>query len=99
MGQLEFLKKALPSKVKDMMLMIQKIPDQLWTQLDKIYGDPKVMLREAMDELHAQDASKLGVNFIAKLAATLVDTETLLDSNANGDYLRDCPHPGYASTC
>ena len=87
MGQLEFLEKALPSKVKDRMSMIQKTPDQLWTQLDKIYGDPKVMLREAMDELHALDASNLGVNFIAKLAATLVDTETLLDNNAKGDYL------------
>ena len=45
------------------------------------------MLQEAMEELHALDASNLGGNFMAKLAMTLVDTEALLDQNGNGDYL------------
>ena len=90
MGQLEFLEKALPSKVKDRMSMIQKSPEQLWMQLDEMFADPKIMIREAMEELHSIDAAKLGVNFISKLAATLLDTETLLDANGNGDYLR---HP------
>ena len=55
-----------------------------------MFGDSKVMLREAMDELHSLDHKKLGDNFIHKFAATLIDTEALLDANQNGDYLR---HP------
>ena len=78
MGQLEFLEIALPEKVKDKMSLVQKTTDQLWVQLDEMFADPKVMLKEAMEELHAIDAAKLGENFIAKLAATLVDTETLM---------------------
>ena len=48
------------------------------------------MLREAMEELHTLDVGKLGENFKAKLATTLVNTTALLDQNGNGDYLR---HP------
>ena len=60
MGQLEFLEKALPGKVKDKKSLIQKSKDQLWVQLDEMFADPRVMLKEAMEELHAIDASKLG---------------------------------------
>ena len=90
MGQLEFLEKAIPKWVKERMSMIRKTPEQLWEQLDEMFGDSKVMLREAMDELHSLDHKKLGDNFIHKFAATLIDTEALLDANQNGDYLR---HP------
>ena len=90
MGQLEFLEKALPKWVKERMSLIRKTPEQLWEQLEEMFGDSKVMLREAMDELHSLDYKKLGDNFIHKLAATLIDTEALLDANQNGDYLR---HP------
>ena len=55
-----------------------------------MFADPKVMLREAMDELHILDHKKLWDSFIHKFAATLIDTEALLDANQNGDYLR---HP------
>ena len=72
------------------MSLVKKTPEQLWKQLDDMFADPKVMLREAMDELHSLDHKKLGKNFIYKFAATLLDTETLLDANENGDYLR---HP------
>ena len=41
-----------------------------------------------MEELHNLNASKLGGNFMAKPATTLVDTEALLDQNGIGDYLR-----------
>ena len=90
MGQLEFLEKAIPKWVKERMSLIRKTPEQLWEQLDAMFADPKVMLREAMDELHSLDHRKLGDSFIQKFAATLVDTEVLLDANQNGDYLR---HP------
>ena len=90
MGQLEFLEKAIPKWVKERMSLIRKTPEQLWEQLDEMFADPKVMLREAMDELHSLDHRKLGDSFIHKFAATLVDTEVLLDANQNGDYLR---HP------
>ena len=90
MGQLEFLEKALPKWVKERMSLIRKTPEQLWKQLDDMFADPKVMLKEAMDELHSLDHRKLGDNFIHKFAATLLDTEALLDANQNGDYLR---HP------
>ena len=90
MGQLEFLEKAIPKWVKERMSLIRKTPEQLWEQLDAMFADPKVMLREAMDELHGLDHRKLGDSFIHKFAATLIDTEALLDANQNGDYLR---HP------
>ena len=90
MGQLEFLEKAIPKWVKERMSLIRKTPEQLWEQLDAMFADPKVMLREAMDELHSLDHRKLGDSFIHKFAATLIDTEALLDANQNGDYLR---HP------
>ena len=90
MGQLEFLVKALPAKIRVRMSLIQKTPDQILAQLEDIFEDPLVMLQEVMEELHALDASNLGENFMAKLATTLVDIEALLDQNENGDYLR---HP------
>ena len=90
MGQLEFLERAIPKWVKERMSLVKKTPEQLWKQLDDMFADPKVMLREAMDELHSLDHKTLGKNFIYKFAATLLDTETLLDANENGDYLR---HP------
>ena len=37
--------------------------------------------------MHSLDHRKLGDNFIHKFAATLLDTEALLDANQNGDYL------------
>ena len=46
--------------------MIRKTPEQLWAQLDEMFADPKVMLREAMDELHSLDHKKLGDSFIQK---------------------------------
>ena len=52
-----------------------------------MFADPKVMLKEAMDELHSLDHRKLGDNFIHKFTVTLLDTEALLDANQNGDYL------------
>ena len=101
MGQLEFLEKAVPKWVKERMSLIRKTPEQLWEQLDAMFGDPKVMLREAMDELHSLDHRKLGDSFIHKFAATLIDTEALLDANQNGDYLRHPrkggTHPGQAA--
>ena len=90
MGQLEFLEKAIPKKVKEKMSLVSKTPEQLWKQLDDMFADPKVMLREAMDELHSVDYRKLGDDFIPVFAATLLDTEALLDANQNGDHLR---HP------
>ena len=33
MGQLEFLVKALPAKIRDRILLIQKTPDPIWAQL------------------------------------------------------------------
>ena len=85
MGQLEFLEKAMLVKIKDRML-----PKQIWSQLEEIFAD-RVMLREAMEELRTLHASnKLGGNFMAKLANTLIDTRARLDKNGNGDYLR---HP------
>ena len=90
MGQLEFLEKGLPMKVKDQMLMVQKMPTQIWSQLEEMFADPKVMIREAVEELHSLDSKQLGDNFVSRLATTLVDTETLLDNNGNGDYLC-CP--------
>ena len=47
MGQLEFLEKAIPKWVKERMSLVRKTPEQLWKQLDDMFADPKVMLREA----------------------------------------------------
>ena len=55
-----------------------------------MYNDPKVLVKEAVQDLHSLDKKKLGDNFIPKFAATLLDTETQLDSVGQGDYLR---HP------
>ena len=55
-----------------------------------MFAGPKVMLREAIYDLHSLDHRKLGDSFIHKFAATLVDTEALLDANQNGHYIR---HP------
>ena len=55
-----------------------------------MFAGPKVMLREAIYDLHSLDHRKLGDSFIHKFAATLVDTEALLDANQNGFYIR---HP------
>ena len=59
-------------------------------QLEEIFADLRIMLREAIWELYILNGSKLGGNFMAKLVTTLIDTEALLDQNGNGDYLR---HP------
>ena len=37
--------------------MIRKTPEHLWAQLDEMFADPRVMLREAMDKLHSLDHS------------------------------------------
>ena len=90
MVQLQYLEQGLPEKVRDRMSMVQKSPEQIWTQLDAMYNDPKVLVKEAVQDLHNLDKKKLGDNFIPKFAATLLDTETLLDAVGQGDYLR---HP------
>ena len=90
MGQLEFLEKAIPKWVKERMSLIRKTPEQLWEQLDDMFADPKVMVREVMDELYRLDHRKLGNDFIHKFASSLLDAETLLDDNQLGSHLR---HP------
>ena len=90
MVQLEYLERGLPEKVKDRMSMVQKTPEQIWAQLDEMYNDPKVLVREAVQELHGLNKDKLGDNFMSKFATTLLDTETLLDNMGSGEYLR---HP------
>ena len=76
--------------MKDRLSMVKKTPAQIWEQLDDLYGDPKVQLREAMEELHGLDHKKLGENFVTKFTNTLLDTEALLETNHQADYLR---HP------
>ena len=86
-AQLEFLEGALPERIKDRMSMVKKTPEQLWEQLDEMFGDPRVMVNEAMSDLHSLDHKKLGNSFISKFSATLNDTEKLLEANGNADHL------------
>ena len=86
-AQLEFLEGALPERIKDRMSMVKKTPEQLWEQLDEMFGDPRVMVNEAMSDLHSLDHKKLGSSFISKFSATLNDTEKLLEVNGNADHL------------
>ena len=86
-AQLEFLEGALPERIKDRMSMVKKTPEQLWEQLDEMFGDPRVMVNEAMADLHSLDYKKLGNSFISKFSATLNDTEKLLEANGNADHL------------
>ena len=72
------------------MSLIRKTPEQLWEQLDDMFADPKVMVREVMDELYRLDHRKLGNDFIHQFASSLLDAETLLDDNQLGSHLR---HP------
>ena len=69
------------------MSMVKKTPEQLWEQLDEMFGDPRVMVNEAMSDLHSLDHKKLGSTFISKFSATLNDTEKLLEANGNADNL------------
>ena len=90
MAQLEFLEKGLPQKVKDKLTLVHKTPQQVWDQLDILYADPKVVLRESVAELHGLNAKKLGDEYMVRFATTLEDTEALLERDGNADYLR---HP------
>ena len=90
MGQLEFLEKALSKPVKDRLSMLSKTCDQIWDQLDILYNDPKIIVHEAVKELHSLDHKVLGKAFMIKFSNMLEDTEVLLDLKGHGDYLR---HP------
>ena len=87
MAQLEYLEKGLPQKVQDKLTLVQKTPEQVWEQLDTLYADPEVVLKESVAELHALDSKKLGQEFMVRFATTLEDTEALLERDGNADYL------------
>ena len=90
MAQLYFLEEALPQSVKEKISMVRKTPQEVWNQLDKIYKDPRVVVAEAMKDLHEVDHKKLGNRFMTRMAIMLEDTETLLAKDGQDDYLR---HP------
>ena len=57
-AQIEYLDKALPQVAKKKLSMIEKTPAQVWEQLEVIYGDPRVIVKEAMMALHKLDKGK-----------------------------------------
>ena len=90
-AQLDFMEASLPTAVKGRLSMVKKTVAQIRAQLDSLYNDPKVILKEAVSELYNLSSLKLkSLDMMVKLCTTLVDTEALLDSIHQGDYLR---HP------
>ena len=89
--KLEYLVKSLPVAVKNKMSLVRKNTAQIWAQLRDWYDDPKIILKEAVAELHAlADLRVKPSELMIKFCNTLLDTETLLDEIGSGDYLR---HP------
>ena len=89
-AQLHYLELALPDKVKQRLTLVEKTPEQIWAQLNDVYGDPKTVLREAVGELHELSKKKSNKDFMVLFATTLEETEALLMKDDNQDYLK---HP------
>ena len=88
--ELEILEQALPPHVKSQLSMLKKTPAQIWEQLDKLYKDPKLVLKETMAELYSLDAKALGDKFMPRLSVTLDDAEALLTEEGHLNHLN---HP------
>ena len=90
-SQLDFLESALPEGVKGKMSLVRKTVAQIWEQLEDLFNNPKIILKESVTELNDLFKLKLSnADLIVKFHNTLVDTEALLDSIGQGAYLR---HP------
>ena len=77
-AQLQYLEKALTEEVKQKLSTVMKTPCQDWTQLETLYGDPRIIVKEAMGWLHKVTHNKKGKDFMIIFATTLEDTEALL---------------------
>ena len=71
---------ALPKSVLDNISTLSDSADDIWKYLDEKYGKSDVVAREVMGELMSLDYKKLGTGFMQKFATLLLDTETLLKS-------------------
>ena len=71
---------SLPKSILDNISTLSDSAEDIWKYLDDKYGKPDVVAREVMGELMALDHNKLGQRFMCKFVTLLLDTETLLKS-------------------
>ena len=65
--QLDYLEEALPSSIRKHITTLRKAPVQIWAQLDEIFGDPDIVLAEALNDLYNVDQKNLGGDYITVL--------------------------------
>ena len=71
---------ALPKSILDNISTLSDSATDIWNYLDEKFGKSDIVAREVMGELMALDYRKLGAKFVSKFATLLVDTEALLTS-------------------
>ena len=78
---------ALPKSVLENISTLSDSAQDIWAYLDEKFGKSDVVAREVMGELLSQDHKKLGKKFISKFTTMLIDTEALLESINEIDWL------------
>ena len=71
---------ALPKSILENISTMSDSADDIWKYLDEKYGKSDVVAREVMGELMSLDPRKTGGKFVIKFTTMLVDTEALLSS-------------------
>ena len=78
---------ALPKTVLENISTLSDSAEDIWHYLDERFGKPDIVAREVMNELFALDHRKLGSKFMVKFTTLLLDTESLLKSINEEEWL------------
>ena len=71
---------ALPKSILDNISTLSDSAEDIWRYLDDKFGKSDVVAREVMGELMSLDHRKLGQHFIGRFTTMLLDTQALLGS-------------------
>ena len=78
---------ALPKHILDNISTLSTTPDQIWEQLDKKYGNSKVVAKDITKELEALDHKKLKEAFMPKFAVLVEDAYSSLSTLGEIEWL------------
>ena len=85
--QYAHLQKALAPEVKRNLSCVRKDATEVWEQLERMYGNSEVVAAAVMEDIWNLDARTLGNKFMGSFCVMLEDTETLLYTMGQTEWL------------
>ena len=86
-AQYAYLQQALSPEMKKNLSSVRKDVTEVWEQLERMFGDSEVVASAVMDDLWGLDSRKLGTRFMTTFCVMLEDTETLLSTMGQLEWL------------